>query len=208
MLTLFHAAQSRSTRVLTLIDEMNIADRVQIRTVDIPRQDGSGHRDPANPHPEGKVPALVHDGVLVTESAAVMVHLTDMFPDSGLAPRMGDPKRGAYLAWMVWYGSVMEPVVIHHYAGLEHPVLTATFRGPDEMAARLRAALEQGPYLLGEHYSAADLICHSPFAWFPEATPDDPLIRDWVARCMGRPSVARSLAADAVRMADRQGLAA
>jgi glutathione S-transferase len=177
MLTLFHAPQSRSSRVVTLIHEMGIQDWVDIRLTEIPRIDGTGGPDTANPHPEAKVPALLDDDTLITESAAVMLYLTDMFPDSGMAPKAGDPLRGAFLAWMFWYGNVMEPVVVHQYAGLDHPVLTATFRGPDEMTSRLHKALEKGPYLLGDSYSAADLICHSPFAWFPDATPDDPLIR-------------------------------
>ena len=62
MLTLIHSPQSRSTTILSLIEEMGIQDRIETREVTIPRMDGSGRRDPANPHPEGKVPALVHDG--------------------------------------------------------------------------------------------------------------------------------------------------
>lgn len=54
MLTLFHAPQSRSSRIVTLIDEMGIGDKIEIKHVSIPRQDGSGQRDPANPQPEGK----------------------------------------------------------------------------------------------------------------------------------------------------------
>lgn len=201
MLTLHHAPNSRSSAVVALIDEMGIADQVQIVPTDIVRFDGSGRRDPGNPHPEGKVPALVHDGTLVTERAAVFLYLTALFPDSGMAPKPGTAKRGEYLSWLFWYGNVLEPVLIHQAAGLSHPFLTATFRGPAEATARLRAALEKGPWLLGEDYSAADLLVHSPYAWFRDATPDDPLIRDWVQRCMDRPARARTLARDADWMA-------
>lgn len=65
------------------------------------------------------------------------------------------------------------------------------------MKARIRSALEKGPWLLGDSYSAADLLIHSPYAWFKEATPDDELICDWVARCMARPSAMRTAASDA-----------
>ena len=111
MLTLFHAPQSRSSRIVSLIDEMGIQDRVRIVPTDIPRMDGSGGADPANPHPEGKVPALLHDQTLVTESAAVIHYLTQLFPDTGMAPQPGDPRYGAYLTWLYWYGNVMEPVI-------------------------------------------------------------------------------------------------
>ncbi|MDZ7923871.1 MAG: glutathione S-transferase family protein [Marinagarivorans sp.] len=197
MLTLFHAPMSRSSRIVTLIDEMGIQNQVRIVPTNIPRIDGSGAPDPVNPHPEGKVPALVHDQTLVTESAAVIHYLMQLFPDAGMAPKPGDPRYGEYLTWLYWYGNVMEPVVIFEAAQIRHDWLQATFRGTAEVNARLRSALEKGPWLLGDRYSAADLLVHSPYAWFKEATPDDALIRDWVARCMARPSVARTAASDA-----------
>ena len=114
-----------------------------------------------------------------------------------LAPQPGDPRYGAYLTWLYWYGNVMEPVIIFEAAQIRHDWLRTTFRGTAEVKARLRSALEKGPWLLGDTYSAADLLVHSPYAWFKEATPDDELIRDWVARCMARPSAMRTAASDA-----------
>jgi glutathione S-transferase len=200
MLTLFHSPESRSSAIVTLIEEMGIQDWVEVREVTIPRQDGSGARDPANPHPEGKVPALLHDGMLITERAAIILHLTSLFPNSGLAPEVGTPDWGAFAAWMAWYQGVLEPVVIFEGAGITHPWIEATFRDHRTAAARLRAALENGPWLLGAAYSAADLLCHAPYAWFEAATPDDPLIRDWVARCKARPARLKVAAVDAARM--------
>lgn len=201
MLTLFHAPNSRSSRIVTLIDEMGIADRITVQTVNIARMDGSGAADPANLHPEGKTPALLHDGTLITESGAIMLYLTSLFPDSSLAPKIGEAEYGAYLTWMVWYGSVMEPVLIHSYAGLSHPALERTYRGTKEVNARLCAALERGPWLMGTRFTAADILCHSPYAWLKDATPDEPLIRGWVERCMARPARTRTLNADAALMA-------
>ena len=196
MLTLFHAPKSRSSRIVILIEEMGVVDRIEVKTTAIPRVDGSGAPDPANPHPEAKVPALLHDGTLITESAAVILYLTALFPDSGMAPKPGEPAYGAYVTWLFWYGNVMEPVLIHQAAGLSHPYLDTTFRGPAEVEARIHAALTKGPWLLGERYSAADLLIHSPYAWFG-TTSDDPLIADWVARCMARPAVAQTALKDA-----------
>lgn len=197
MLTLFHAPESRSSSIMTLINEMDIADWIDIRIVTIPRIDGSGGRDPANPHPEGKAPCLVHDGEVLTERAAIILHLTTLFPDSGLAPRPGTAAWGRFATWLCWYQGVLEPVLILQAAGLSHPWLTASLRGADEAIARLKMALTQGPWLMGETYSATDLLVHSPYAWFTDAIPDDPLIRDWVARCMARPARARIVAEDA-----------
>ncbi len=85
--------------------------------MNIPRMDGSGAADPDNPHPDKKVPALVHDGVLVTESAAIFAYLTDLFPHAGIAPVVGDEKRGPYLSWLAYYAGVIEPVVSFETAG-------------------------------------------------------------------------------------------
>jgi glutathione S-transferase len=202
MLTLFHSPQSRSSAIMVLIEEMGIQDWIDIRQVTIPRVDGTGARDPANPHPEGKVPALVHDGRVITERAAIILHLTGLFPDSGMAPKVGTPDWGAFAGWMAWYQGVLEPVVILEGAGLSHPWIDATFRDHKAAAARLHGALEKGPWLLGETYSAADLLCHGPYAFFPEATPDDPLIRDWVERCKARPARARVVESDKSAMSD------
>ena len=125
MLTLYHSPESRSVAILSLIEEMGIQDWVEVRTVTIPRMDGSGGRDPANPHPEGKVPALVHDGVVLTERAAIILHLTSLFPDSAMAPKVGTPEWGAFATWMAWYQGVLEPAFILEGAGVSHPWLTA-----------------------------------------------------------------------------------
>lgn len=206
MLTLFHSPESRSTAVLALIEEMGIRDRVEVRTVTIPRQDGSGARDPANPHPEGKVPALLHDGVLITERGAIILHLTSLFPDSGMAPRVGTPDWGVFAMWMAWYHGVLEPTFIMEAGNISHPWLTAAVRDHQTAVARLRAALEAGPWIMGDRYSAADLLLHGPYAWFPAATPDDPLVRDWVARCQAREANVAVRAEDARRMADLRGV--
>ncbi len=201
MLTFYHAPQSRSSAVLTLIDEMEIGDWVETRIVTIPRMDGTGGRDATNPHPEGKVPCLVHDREVITERAAIMLHLTTLFPDSGLAPRPGTAAWGRFATWMAWYQGVLEPVLILDAAGQSQPWLTASICGVAEATARLHAALEKGPWLMGDSYSAADLLVHTPYAWFKDATPDDPLIQDWVARCITRPARARAMAQDAMLMA-------
>lgn len=202
MLKLIHAPMSRSSRILWLIEEMGIADKVAVERVTIRRFDGSGQRDLTNPHPEGKVPVLFHDEAMIMESGAVMLYLTALFPDSGMAPKPGTAKRGEFLTWLFWYGSVMEPVLTLAAAGIDHPYMTASIRGVAEVTARLHAALEKGPWLLGETFSAADLLYFSPYNWFQDAIPEDPLIRDWVARCNARPSIA------AVQAMDRLVLAA
>jgi glutathione S-transferase len=203
MITLYHAPRSRSSRVIGLIHAMGIADRIDIRLVHIPRQDGSGHRDPANPHPEGKVPLLDHDGVAVWETSAILAYLTELFPDSPLGIPPGDKNRGRFLSWLHWYGAVMEPALILDAAGVSHPWMTAAIRGRAEVLARLDAALTGADWLAGGRYTAADLICASAFQWFRDPLPGHPTIKDWVDRCGAQPwsaAVARSEAEAMARL--------
>lgn len=190
MPTLFHAPNSRSSSIVTLIDELG-AD-VDIIEVTIPRQDGSGGPDAANPHPEKKVPYLVDGDEKIRERGAIMLYLTDKYPEAGLAPLHGAPGRGEYLSWLFYYQGVMEPVIILHWAQVSHPAVAAGLRDFATMAEQLAATLRARPYLLGDTYSAADLLCSSPFMWFPDMTPDDPAIRAWVKRCRERPAAIRT----------------
>ena len=199
MITLFHAPQSRSTRIVALLKDLDALDAVRIETVTIPRMDGSGARDPRNPHPEGKVPLLDHDGILVRESSAIIQYLAELFPKTGLSIPAGHPQRGAYLSWLAWYAGVIEPVLTLEAIGLDHPAIARTFRTSADIKARLAAALKDRPFLLGDHFSAADLLLHSPYAWFGK--PGEPTIDAWVDRCMDRPGARSAAEFDARHLA-------
>jgi glutathione S-transferase len=196
MPTLFHAPQSRSSRFLWLLEELN-AD-CEIVYTDITRMDGSGAPDPNNPHPEKKVPALVHNGVLITESAAIAVYLTDLFPNASIGPQIGDPRRGPYLSWLAYYAGVIEPVVHFQLLGLDdNPVLTRTFRGKAEMDRHILAALERHAYLLGDEFTAADIFLASLGHWMRDVLPGDDIVEVYLARCNARPALAAAQAKDA-----------
>ncbi|MCQ8782312.1 glutathione S-transferase family protein [Mangrovibrevibacter kandeliae] len=199
MLTLFHSPRSRSTRIVALIAELGVLDAVEIETVSVRRVDGSGAADPRNPHPEGKVPFLQEDGVAIRESSAIVEYLAERFPAAGLGVPPGDPRRGAYLSWLSWYAGVMEPVFVLEAAGLDHPATRATFRGRPEMLARLADALDAGPYLLGERYTAADLLLQSAFGWFGKT--GNAAIDAWIDRCAERPGTAFAAEFDRKQMA-------
>lgn len=201
MLTLYHAPRSRSTRIIQLAMELGVLDQIDVRISSIPRQDGSGGPDPSNPNPDKKVPTLVHDGELIWESPAIILYLTDLFPEAGFAPTAGAPKRGTYLSWLAYYGDVVEPVIVFERAQLAHEFLQRTFRSVHEVNARLEDALKTAPWLLGDAPSAADLLLSSPFTWFPDATPQIEVIRVWVERCANLPSARRAAEYDSERMA-------
>jgi glutathione S-transferase len=184
---LYHAPNSRSSTILALIEEMDVADRFDIVEVTVARRDGSGGPDPRNPHPEGKVPYLVNGDDHVRERGAIVAYLTDLFPEAEMGRPIDHPQRGAYLGWLFYYQGVMEPVLVQSWAGLDHPAFHATFRDMDAVWDRLREGLDGCPWLLGADYSAIDLLLSSPFLWMPDAAPKDPILGDWIARCGARP---------------------
>jgi glutathione S-transferase len=195
MLTLYHAPQSRSSRIVWLLEELGAP--YELRITDIPRPDGSGAPDPGNPHPDRKVPALVDDGVLVTESAAIVLYLTDRFPSAGIGPVVDDALRGRYLTWLAYYAGVLEPVVTFEFAQLaNHPALQRTFRGRAETDARVLAALRAGPYVLGERFSGADVLVASLGLFARNMLPAEELVDAYLASIAARPALARAQAKD------------
>lgn len=196
MPTLYHAPRSRSTSILILVEEMGLADRIDVVNVTVSRQDGSSGPDPRNPHPEKKVPYLTDGNDHVRERGALVAYLTDRFPESGLGRPVGHAQRGAFLSWLFYYQGVMEPLLVLDWAKIDHPALHATFRDLDAVFARLAEALDGQPYLLGEEYSAVDLLLSSPFQWLPDAMPEHPAIQAWISRCADRPAVKAIAARD------------
>ena len=196
MLTLHHAPQSRSSRILWMLEE--VGAKYDLVITDIPRMDGSGAADPGNPHPDQKVPALVHDGALITESIAILQYLADLHPEAKLAPAMGDPARGPYLTWLAYYAGVVEPVVNFQFAGLgDNPILQRTFRDGAAVQRRIAAALDANPYLLGDRFTAADLLYSSLGHFMRDVLPPGQRVDDYLQRCGSRPALARANAKDA-----------
>lgn len=193
MLTLYHAPQSRSTRVLWLLEELGATYSVEY--VDIKRLDGSGGYDPKNPHPLKQVPALEHDGEVIVESPMIFLYLTDLYPQAGLAPVSGAPGRAEHLSWLGLYSAVLEPAVTAKFRNAE------AFTGQlaesyDLLDARWKASLERAPYLLGERFSAVDILFGSLLQFFRTAMPAHAVYDEWVGRLNARPALALARAKD------------
>lgn len=205
MLTLFHAPRSRSSRIIWLLEELG-ADYA-IKTVSIRRRDPSaqgpnagmiGTRDSANVHPHGKVPAIVHDGVVVYESAAIVAYLTDMFPQNGIGAQIGDPRRGPYLSWLAYYAGVMEPAFTSAFLGFDAANSTTGWVPVKDLMDHVNGTLAKGPYLLGEKFSGADLLIGSAFALFMGSPllPRTDALAGYVDRLTARPAYRRAAAKD------------
>jgi glutathione S-transferase len=196
MITLYHRPQTRSSRFIFLLEELSAPYTVQIVTTR--SRDGSGVPDAANPHPHGKVPAISNDGTVVFESAAIALYLTDKFPDNRLGPMNGDPQRGAYLSWLAYYAGVFEPALISRFMKIEVPQVTAGWVAVEHMMPAILARLAPGPYLLGENFSALDVLFGTTFAQFAQSDllPKSPEIEAYYKRVVARPAFARAMARD------------
>lgn len=193
---LYHAPMTRSSGVVALVHELGATD-IEIREVTIARPQGKDGPDPANPHPEKKVPYLVDGDEHLRERAAIFAYLTDRYPGAGLGPLPGEAGRGAYLSWLAYYQGVIETVLILRFSGVESPAIYESLRDVDTMLATLDRALEQGPWLMGERYSAADILCASPFFWFDGLARDYPRVEAWVKRCGAKPGMVHATQRDA-----------
>jgi glutathione S-transferase len=192
MITLYHAPYSRSTRMIWLLEELGVP--YEIRQVSIFRPlTGEGAADPANPHPDKRVPAIEHDGSLVAESVAIVLYLTDAFPEARLGPAVGDASRGTYLTWLAWYAAELEPALFAGLAG-ELAGSPQKQRSYEVVLQRLHGALADGPYIMGERFSGADFLIASAIAFGRHVLPASPAIDAYLARCQSRPAAARALA--------------
>lgn len=196
MITLFHRPKTRSSRFIFLLEELDAP--YQIKLVTTRTRDGTGAVDPANPHPHGKVPAISDDGIIVFESPAIALYLTDKFPKNRLGPLVGERDRGAYLSWLCYYTGVLEPAFMSKFMNVEVPRGTAGWVPVEEVLPVVIKALTSGPYILGEQFSAADVLYGTTFAMFSQSPmlPKSQAVDDYVKRIVARPAFGRAQARD------------
>jgi glutathione S-transferase len=195
--TLFHAPNTRSTGTLILLEELGADYELHVLNMKAGEQRGAAY---LAVNPMGKVPALKHGDAIVTEQVAVFLYLADLYGEAGLAPPVGDPLRGPYLRWMTFYAASFEPALVDKAMKREPaPASTATYGDYDTMLKTLTDQLGKGPYLLGERFSAADVLWGTALTWTTmfKLVPELPVISAYMARVNARPAVARARAKDA-----------
>ena len=195
--TLYHASPSRSSTILWLLEE--IGQPYTVKQVDI--REGR-HRSAAflGLNPLGKVPTIVHDGAVITETGAIATYLADAYPTARLAPLIGHKDRGAYLRWLFFYGSSYEPAIIDKAMKREAGATGMSPYGSfDAVIDTTAKALAKGPYLLGDTFSAADVVLGSGLAWTMGfgLVPKRPEFEAYVAHLDARPARKRAQEKDA-----------
>jgi glutathione S-transferase len=162
-LTFYHASPSRSSAVLLLLEELGVPYELHLLSLK-----NEENRQPAYlaVNPMGKVPALRHNGAVITETVAIFLYLADLFPEKGLAPAIGDPLRGPYVRWMVFYAACFEPALVDRAAQRDPGKRAMSPYGDyDSVINAILGQLGSGPWLLGDRFTAADVLWGSAFAW-------------------------------------------
>src|SRR5215475_6676716 len=163
-LTLYHAAPSRSSITRWMLEE--VGEPYDIHLLSLAKGE---NRAPAYlaVNPMGKVPALKHGDAVITEAAAICAYLADEFPKARLNVPIGDPRRGVYLKWLFFGPGCVEPAITDRaFPRKEEPRRSAIGYGDfDTVMSVLANAVAKDPYLMGEQFSAADVIVGSTLRW-------------------------------------------
>lgn len=118
-------------------------------------------------NPLGKVPAIQHGDLIVTETAAICTYLADQFPEKNLAPPLESPERGTYYRWLFFAAGPVEMATTAKACGWnleENPQMVGSGTYEDILTA-LELAIAKGPYICGEQFTAADVYVGSHISW-------------------------------------------
>jgi glutathione S-transferase len=191
----YHNPQSRGRIAHWMLEEVGAPYRVAL--IDFEKRE---HKTPEymTINPMGKLPAIVHHGVVVTETPAIVAYLADAYPKAGLAPTHDDPARATYLRWFFFGASCLEYAVVDRM--LSRPEVERRgaigYGSYEDTLNALETALTPGPYILGERFSAVDVYLSSAIGWgmMVKSLDPRPAFTAYQARCSTRPALQRSLA--------------
>ena len=196
-LMLYTAVPSRGAVVRWMLEEVGEPYDVQLLDLKAGEQNQPAYRA-VNPH--GKVPALKYKGQVTTEVAAICAFLADEFPQAKLNIPVGDPRRGPYLTWLFFNPSAIEPAMMDaKFPRQEAPPPTALgYRGMDALLDVIEAALKGKTYLMGDQFTAADVLIGANIRWGMvfKMIPERKEFVDYVARLTSRPACKRAEAKD------------
>ena len=172
MFTLYMRSGSGSAAVEAILAECG----ADVQLVNVPRN-GQDFEDYLTINPRGEVPSLqLPDDSLMTESAAMVIYLADLYPRALLAPGLDSPLRAAYLRWMLYFASAVYMADLRYFYPARHsvdPAAEAGIKAKAEIDLNrdfdiFSKALGKGPYVLGEVFSAVDIYAAMLVSWAPD----------------------------------------
>lgn len=146
-------------------------------------------------NPMGKVPALTDGDMSMAEAAAICAYVADRYPQAKLAPPIGDPRRGKYLQWLFFAPSCIEPAILQAYLKLDIPATNAAWGSTTQTFDALDQALETGPWLLGDDFTAADVAIGAGINYairMFNMVPTRPNFDRYLDACAARPAFQRA----------------
>jgi glutathione S-transferase len=196
-LTLFHAAPSRSSIALWMLEEVGEPYDIHLLSF---RKGETRTPDYLKVNPMGKVPALKHGETVITEAAAICTYLADAFPQAKLSMPVGDPRRGPYLKWLFFGPACLEAAIIDRSFPRtgEVPRQALGYGDHETVMNVLSEAVQKGPYLMGEQFTAADVVIGSGLRWgmMFKGVPERPEFVAYAGRVAERPAAKRATAKD------------
>lgn len=193
---LFWCAKTRAQRAVWMLEEAGVPyERVRI---DISDRSKPRDRDFDDASPMGKVPALADGDVRLADSAAICVYVADKYRKADLAPGIDDPKRGKYLWWMVYTPGVIEPAMSEKFVGSKPDRLRSGWGDFDLMIETFEKGLGKNEWMLGDKFSAADVMMGSSAAFMKQfgMLPNNKTLEAYADRCTVRPAYKRAAAMD------------
>jgi len=196
-LALYHASSSRSSIVLWMLEELGVPYDIKLLKL----SEGDNMKpDYLAINPMGKVPALKDGDTIITEVAAICTYLADAFPEKKLNVPIGMPRRGVYLKWLFFGPGCMEPAVIDRAAPRKEEARRGMlgYGDFDTTMNVVAKAVERGPWLMGDQFTAADVVIGSHIRWCMifKMVPERKEFLDYAARIAARPAAQRAEAKD------------
>jgi len=194
VITLFWAPKTRASRALWMLEEAGVD--YEIEHVDIRAENRSDSDVFRSASPMGKVPALADGETVLAESAAICLYVADRYSAGTLAPALDDPLRGQYLYWTMFTPAVAEPAMAEKFSGAESNRSSHGWGDYDSMLATLEGGLASGPWILGDRFTAADVMVGSSVVFMRlfGILPESPSLNEYADRCLARPAYQAALA--------------
>jgi len=146
-------------------------------------------------NPMGKVPALGDGDATIAEAAAICAYVAERYPEAKLAPPLGDIRRAKFLYWLFFYPGCIEPAIVQLATKIEMSPVSAGWGEAQLVFDVLDAALSKGPWLLGDTFSAADVMIGSGLNYgvrLFKMVPPRPSFAAYLDRCAARPAFQRA----------------
>lgn len=194
---LYWAPQTRSSRALWMLEEAGVDYDVEPVDIRNPaREDSAAFRAAS---PMRKVPALVDANVQMAESAAICLYIADRYCAGTLAPTIDDPQRGKFLYWLMYTPAVIEPTMSEKINKIQPNRGRNGWGDFDSMITTLADGIGLGPWILGDQFTAADVMLGSSvhFLQLFNMLGDAPVLVDYVERCRQRPAFKTAQAKEA-----------